>query len=207
MRSFFFNRDTEPAMSHNEKLKAFEAQAFEHMDALYRAALRMTRNRFDAEDLVQEVYLRAFRFFNQFQPGTNFKAWMFRILRNTFINQYRKNKCRPATLAFDKVAFLISDTDKSMPISRYFDSNGKTDCRDMFPDQIHAAFDKLSDEFRMVALLADIEEFQYREIAEIMDCPIGTVMSRLSRARQQLQSYLRDYANREGYIGKVAAKT
>ncbi len=86
VKSFFFIRGAEPAMSHNEKLKAFEALAFEHTDAIYRAAWHMTRNRLDAEDLMQEVYLRAFRFFDYFQPGTNFKAWLFTILRNTFIN-------------------------------------------------------------------------------------------------------------------------
>ncbi len=203
MKSFFCNRGTELTMSHNEKLKAFEALAFEHTDAIYCAAWRMTRNRLDAEDLVQEAYLRAFRFFDYFQPGTNFKAWLFTILRNTFINHYRQRKAQPTMLAFDKVAFMIPDTNEGTPISRYLFRDREINYRDMFTDQIQAALDRLSDEFRMVVLLADIEEFRYQEIAGIMDCPIGTVMSRLSRARRQLQKYLRDYANREGYIGRT----
>jgi RNA polymerase sigma-70 factor (ECF subfamily) len=199
----FFIRGGEPAMTHNEKLKAFEALALEHMDAIYRAAWRMTRNRLLAEDLTQDVYLRAFRFFDYFQPDTNFKAWLFTILRNTFINDYRQHKKQPAMLAFDKVAFMLSDTDERMPMPRYTERYDEIDYRDMFTDQIYAALDELSDEFRMVVLLADIEEFQYHEIAEIMNCPVGTVMSRLSRARRQLQGYLGDYAHREGYIGRT----
>lgn len=203
MKSFFFSRGAEPATSHNEKLKDFEALAFEHMDAIYRAAWHMTRNRFDAEDLMQEVYLRAFRFFDYFQAGTNFKAWLFTILRNTFINHYRQHKTQPAMLAFDKVACMLSDTDERMPMPLYTDRYDEINYRDMFTDQIYAALDRLSDEFRTVVLLADIEEFQYHEIAEIMNCPVGTVMSRLSRARRQLQRYLKDYAHREGYIGRT----
>ncbi|MCI0694254.1 sigma-70 family RNA polymerase sigma factor [candidate division KSB1 bacterium] len=199
MKSFLFN----DGAARRKKLQAFEALAFEHIDALYRAALRLTRNRQDAEDLVQDAYLRAFRFFDRFQPGTNFKAWLFTILRNTFINHYRKKKIQPATLAFDKVAFMLSDTDARVPASRYVDRYDETRYQDMFGDQIQAALDRLPEEFRMVVLLADIEEFQYQEIAEIMNCPIGTVMSRLSRARRQLQRYLRDYAYREGYVGRT----
>jgi RNA polymerase sigma-70 factor (ECF subfamily) len=198
MRSFLFN-DT---AARRKKLQAFEALAFEHIDALYRAALRLTRNRWDAEDLVQDACLRAFRFFDRFQPGTNFKAWLFTILRNTFINHYRKKKIQPATLAFDKVSFMLSDTDERTPALRYVDGYDETNYHDMFGDQIQAGLDRLPEEFRMVVLLADIEEFPYKEIAEIMDCPIGTVMSRLSRARRQLRRYLKDYAYREGYVAK-----
>lgn len=194
------------ASARNKQPMAFETLAFEHMDAIYRAARRLTRNHLDAEDLVQEVYVRAFRFFNQFQPGTNFKAWLFTILRNTFINQCRQRKARPATLAFDKVAFMLPDRDEPAPMGHYTDHYDESRYRDMFTDQIEAALDSLSDEFRMTVLLADIEEFQYQEIAQIMDCPIGTVMSRLARARRQLQKYLRDYASREGYIGRSAQR-
>jgi DNA-directed RNA polymerase specialized sigma24 family protein len=117
MKSFLFN----DGAARRKKLWAFEALAFEHIDALYRAGLRLTRNRWDAEDLVQDAHLRAFRFFHRFQPGTNFKAWLFTILRNTFINHYRKKKIQPATLAFDKVSFMLSDTDERTPALRYVD--------------------------------------------------------------------------------------
>ncbi len=206
MQSFLFNRGSALVMPRNETRQAFEEMAFEHMDALYRAAWRMTRNRLDAEDLVQEVYLRAFRYFSQFQAGTNFKAWIFRILMNTFINRYRENKRRPRMIAFDKVAFTLSTADDGKPVGRLIDGFDEAKYLDMFADEIHAALNRLSDEFRMVVLLADIEEFQYQEIAEMMDCPIGTVMSRLSRARRRLQRYLKDYANHEGYIGRAVSE-
>lgn len=199
MKPFLFN----DGAARRKKLQAFEALAFEHIDALYRAALRLTRNRWDAEDLVQDAYLRAYRFFDRFQPGTNFKAWLFTILRNTFINHYRKKKIQPATLAFDKVAFMLPDTDEGAPASRYVDQYDETRYEDLFGDQIQAALGRLPEEFRMVVMLADIEEFHYQEIAEIMNCPIGTVMSRLSRGRRQLQRYLKDYAYREGYVGRA----
>ncbi len=200
MKSFLFDG----AAAHQKKLQAFEALAFEHVNALYRASLYLTRNRLDAEDLVQDVYLRAFRFFDHFQPGTNFKAWFFTILRNTFINHYRKNKRQPEVLAFDKAAF-VSDTNEGAPASRYIDRYDQAHYQDMFSDQIQAALDRLPEAYRMVVLLADIEEFPYHDIAEIIGCPIGTVMSRLSRGRRQLQRYLKDYAYREGYIGRAVA--
>lgn len=206
MLTFFVDNNSRLVPARNEKRMAFEALAFEHMDAIYRTAWRMTRNRLDAEDLVQEVYVRAFRFFDQFQPGTNFKAWLFTILRNTFINHCRQRKTRPAMLAFDNVAFMLSDRDEQMPISQYTDHYDESRYRDMFTDQIDAALASLSDEFRMTVLLADVDEFQYQEIAQIMDCPIGTVMSRLARARRQLQKHLKDYASREGYIGRTVMR-
>lgn len=199
MKPFLFNGSA----ARQKKRQALEAMALEHIDALYGTALRLTRNRPDAEDLVQEVYLRAFRFFDHFQMGTNFKAWLFTILRNTFINHYRKNMRRPSTITFDKVEFIMSNTDGRAPASRYVDRYDETRYDDMFGDPIRAALDRLPEVYRMVVLLADIEEFQYQEIAEIMNCPIGTVMSRLSRARQHLQRYLKDYAYREGYVGRA----
>jgi RNA polymerase sigma-70 factor (ECF subfamily) len=184
------------------KKREFQQLAFEHMDSLFNTAFRMTRNELDAEDLVQDVYVRAFRFFHKFRKGTNFKAWIFKILTNTYINQYRKKSREPHQIDFDKVKYNYVESGKEghkPPIENLDDLS--TD--DIFDDEIKEALEQLPDEFRMVVLLADVEGFSYKEIAEIVGCPIGTVMSRLSRGRRQLQNYLKDYAIRGGFINKT----
>jgi len=188
-----------PAESKREQ---FEALTYPHLDALYSTALRLTRNQFDAEDLVQEACLRAFRFFDKFETGTNFKAWIFKILMNTFINQYRKKARTPAHVAFENnVEHVYSEPGRTRE-SMLQQDGAAHEYADLFGDEVNAALQKLSEEFRLVVILCDVEEFAYKEIAEILGIPMGTVMSRLSRARAQLQNYLREYAEQEGFIKK-----
>jgi len=169
------------------------------MDSLYSTALRMTRNAEEAEDLVQDTYFRAFRFFDKFEAGTNFKAWIFKILTNTFINKYRKKSRAPQQVQLDKVAFGLEN--KSRPHqSLKWDENKDANFEEFFDDDIRSALSELSHDFRLVILLADIEGFSYKEIADIIERPIGTVMSRLFRGRKILQKILEPYARREGYI-------
>jgi RNA polymerase sigma-70 factor, ECF subfamily len=184
-----------------EKTDKFEQVAFTHMDSLYSTALRLTRNTEEAEDLVQETYLRAFRFFDQFQEGTNFKAWIFKILTNTFINRYRKKTRTPQKVQLEKVEFALESDPTPEPAPSW---NGYDDASygELFDDDIKSALSQLSEEFRMIVLLADVEGFSYKEIAEMVNRPIGTVMSRLFRGRKMLQKILENYARKEGYIRK-----
>jgi len=177
----------------------FECLALEHMDALYASALRLTRSPKDAEDLVQDTYLKAFRFFDSFEKGTNIKAWLFKILTNTFINKYRrkvKEKEMAEAPAEDVMLdrFVSSDQVRALqdPEGDFF---GK-----LLSDEVVEALDKVPVDFRMVVILADVQDFSYKEIAEIVSCPVGTVMSRLFRGRRILQKHLYEYAIREGII-------
>lgn len=183
----------------DEQKKRFEEIAFEFMDSLYSTALRMTRNTAEAEDLVQDTYLRAYRFFGKFEEGTNFKAWIFKILTNTFINKYRKKIRTPQQVHLDKVEFGLESEDEQKALKEWEGFN-ESNYEELFDDDIKAALAQLSDEFRMVILLADVEGFAYKEIADIIDRPIGTVMSRLFRGRRMLQKVLEKYARNEGYI-------
>ncbi len=181
-----------------EKRDNFENIALEHMDLLYGSALRMTRNTEEAEDLVQDTYLRAYRFFNQFQEGTNFKAWIFKILTNTFINKYRKKSRMPQHVDIDKVSFLIEDEDpykEPENLNVYDDEK----YQDLFDDNVNKALDKLSESFRQIIILADVEGLSYKEISEKADVPLGTVMSRLFRARRILQRSLWRHVKDRGY--------
>ena len=187
-----------------QRTQRFERDALEYLDQLYGAALRMTRNPADAEDVVQEAYAKAFSSFHQFRPGTNLKAWLYRILTNTYINSYRKAQRRPQTSDDQDVE------DWQIAKAASHDSNGlrsaELEALDGLPDQqILDALDGLSNEFRQVVLLADVEGFAYKEIAEIMGTPIGTVMSRLNRARKQLRKQLVDVAGARG-IGPRAGQ-
>ena len=186
-------------MDDAEKLKDFEAIAFQYMDSLYSTALRFTRNTEEAEDLVQDTYLRAYRFFDKFQKGTNFKAWIFKILTNTFINKYRKKVRTPQQVQLDKVAYSLENEDNGEEILEWAGYD-ESKYEELFDDDITAALSQLSDDFRMVVLLADIEGFSYKEIAQIIGRPAGTVMSRLFRGRRMLQRILDKYAHREGYV-------
>jgi len=187
--------------SPEERRRKFEALAFPHVDALYGTALRMTRRPLDAEDLLQDVYLRAYRFFDKFEEGTNFKAWIFKILTNTFINRYRKKVREPQQTEFERVEYFYTEAEKERD-DKYETHYDEQRYAGLFGDEVNAALGKLSYDFRAVVILCDIEGFSYKEIARIIGAPIGTVMSRLSRARQQLQNYLRDYAQRQGIVKK-----
>ena len=178
----------------------FAEQAMAYMPSLYTAALRMTRNPADAEDLVQETYLRAYRGFGGFEQGTNLKAWLYRILTNTYINQYRAKKRRPDESA---------DVDDIEDFYLYRRLGGLEEARagrsaedellDLFPEaEVKDAIEALPENFRLAVLLADVEGFSYKEIADILDIPIGTVMSRLHRGRKALQKALYDFAASRG---------
>jgi len=172
------------------------------MDSLYSTALRLTRNTEEAEDLVQETYLRAFRFFDKFEEGTNFKAWIFKILTNTFINRYRKKVRTPQKVQLEKVEYAL-ENDKDGEELQTWTGYDESNYAEMFDDDIKSALSQLSGEFRMIVLLADVEGFSYKEIADMIDRPIGTVMSRLFRGRKMLQKILEKYAHREGYLRKT----
>ncbi len=179
----------------------FQALAFEHVDSLYNTAVRMTKNALDAEDLLQDVYLRAFRFFHRFERGTNFKAWIFKILTNTYINQYRKKINKPYHVDLEKIKYNYDDKEATAQTSAQ--ESERLDYETLFDDEIKSALQQIPDEFRVVVLLADVESFSYKEVAKIIGCPIGTVLSRLSRGRKQLQNYLREYATKGGFINKI----
>ena len=169
------------------------------MDSLYGAALRMTRNPADAEDLVQETYLKAYRGFGGFQEGTNIKAWLYRILTNTYINRYRQQKRRPDETDIDDVEdFYLYRRLGGIDEARISKSAEDTMLELFTDDEVKDALESLPETFRMAVLLADVEGFAYKEIAEILDIPIGTVMSRLHRGRKLLQKRLWDFAVENG---------
>ena len=176
----------------------FETEALSFLDALYRTALRMTRSEADAEDLVQETYIRAFRFREQFTPGTNLKAWLFRILTNTFINTYRRRQTQPEFTELDGVdEFSLYKRMSDLKTSSGA-GNPETEFLDGLVDsEVKDALSELPEKFRQVVLL-DVEGFSYKEIAEMLDIPIGTVMSRLHRGRKFLQKRLLDLAQQRG---------
>lgn len=189
-----------------ETRSRLELAALEHIDALYRTALRMTRNASDAEDLVQEAYLRAFRSLHQFTEGTNLRAWLFRILTNTYINEYRRRQRRPTSASLDDIEeFYLYDHLVQSPVQPPDERPEDVVVERLTIDNVIQAIESLPEEFRQVVLLADVEGFAYREIAEIVGIPVGTVMSRLFRARRRLQKQLYDSAVESGIIKEVAA--
>lgn len=177
----------------------FESLTLEHMDALYGSALRLTRNPKDAEDLVQDAYLKAYRFFDSFERGTNIKAWLFKILTNTFINKYRR-KVKEKEVSEQPAEDIMIDRFVSAEHVRALQDPEGDFFDKLLSDEVVEALDKVPVDFRMVVILADIQDFSYKEIADIVGCPVGTVMSRLFRGRRILQKHLYDYAIREGVI-------
>ncbi|MGQ0616282.1 MAG: sigma-70 family RNA polymerase sigma factor [Acidimicrobiia bacterium] len=179
----------------------FETQAMPLMDSLYAAALRMTRNPADAEDLVQETYLKAFRSFHTFQEGTNLKAWLYRILTNTFINIYRAKKRRPDESDLDDVEDLYLYRRLGGLEAAAAGRSAEDELLDIYTDdEVKAALESLPEQFRLAVLLADVEGFSYKEIADILEVPIGTVMSRLHRGRRGLQKRLFEFAVERGLV-------
>ncbi len=188
------------SLSRKKALKAeFEQAALPHLSHLYTAAYYLTKDQTEAEDLVQETYLRAFRFFHKFRPGTNCRAWLLSILRNLFVNRYRQKKREPDLVDWDKIdqAYesmvaqhegATSDNPESLFFSRLMDH------------EVEQALRELPEEYRTAIILVGIEELRYDEAARVLDCPIGTVRSRVSRGRRMLQLALRAYALKRGVI-------
>ncbi|MCH8020740.1 sigma-70 family RNA polymerase sigma factor, partial [candidate division KSB1 bacterium] len=164
----------------------FDILLRENLNGMFSLALRMTRNQLDAEDLIQDTALKAFRYFHKFDRGTNFRAWIYRILTNNFINFYRKNQKQPTQIEIENVSFKLEQEGAGF-WNRLNDRNNGFDYDDLFDDEINAAIDKLPEEYRIVLLLADVEGLSYKEISEVIAHPLGTVMSRLHRGRKMLQ--------------------
>ena len=183
----------------DKKRRQFEEIAFEYLDELYNFALRMTHNPWDAEDLVQETYLRAYRFFNRFKTGTNFRAWIFKILTNQFINEYRNKQKQPASLDFEIVMPCYEVKTSSLPEQKVEElASGNHSA--IFGDEVQEALDSIPEVYKWVVLLLDILEYSQKECSQILSCPQGTVMSRHFRAKAILRSKLGGYALKRGII-------
>ena len=197
----YFSKEPLAEDSH-ELPQKFEALAFPLMDSLYSTALRMTGDQLDAEDLVQNSYLRAYRSHHRFKPGSNFRAWMFRILTNNFINEYRKKKnTEHRRVDFETICTTFEHDDTGG-----FDWNSgnhiNENYEELFDDTVTDALNRLPAKYRMAVLLSDVSEFKYQEIADALNIPVGTVMSRISRDRRILARFLRSYAYENGFVNQ-----
>jgi RNA polymerase sigma-70 factor (ECF subfamily) len=182
-----------------KKHSEFEAEALPHMDVLYNFALRTTGNEDDARDLLQETYLKAYRFWDKYEKGTNIRAWLFRIMKNSYINRYRKETKEPDKVDYDDIenfynSIRAEHTDPNDLQAKLFDN--------MLSDEVAKALESIPEDFRTVVILCDIEGLTYEEIAEFVEVPIGTVRSRLHRGRKLLQAKLFDYARSQGFLNK-----
>ncbi len=178
----------------------FEAEVLPFMDSLYSTAYRMSRNRQDAEDLLQETYLRAYKYYDKFQEGTNFKAWLFKILKNTFINRYRKRQRQPLRNSFDEIEGSFESKLLESPLT----ARGATPEEELMVDaldqDVQQALEALPEDYRTAVEMADLQGLSYREISDQLGIPLGTVMSRLYRGRRKLEAVLLQYAREHGYI-------
>jgi len=196
--------EPERSESAQERTRRFERDALPYLDQLYAGAMRMTRNPSDAQDLVQETFVKAFAAFDSFTEGTNLRAWLFRIMTNAYINEYRKRQRQPYLASADELTDgqLLDAQSRSPGSSR----SAEAEALDRLTDaDVVDAMAALPEDFRLAVYLADVEGFSYKEIAEIMDTPLGTVMSRLHRGRRLLRDSLRDYAIERGFIPAAVA--
>lgn len=200
MFAFLFALFTSEEKKLNEE---FEREAVPHMDSLYNFALKMTGDSDDASDLLQETYLKAFRFWDKFEKGTNCKAWLFRIMRNTYINTYRKNTKEPDKVDYEEIENFYENIKPSSTDSAHLE---KDIYDNLLDDELSEAISSLPEDFRTVVILCDIEGYTYDEIADFVDVPVGTVRSRLHRARKMLFTKLYKYAGDKGYVNKVKEK-
>lgn len=179
----------------------FAKEALVHLDAMYAVALRLTSNDKEAEDLVQDALLRGFRFFDKFQEGTNLKAWLLKIMTNIFLNHIKRNASRPPAVEFEPIEDMIGETDDDTKSV----ASSSACFRELLDDDVARALDELPIEYRTPVLLSAIEGLSYKEIADAMECPVGTVMSRLYRGRRMLERSLRSYAQSVGFLkGRMA---
>lgn len=185
-----------PVLPKSDKDKSFEREAIPHTSLLYNYALRMTGNTLDADDLLQETFLKAYRFWEKYEQGTNIRAWLFRIMKNSYINRYRKETKEPATVGYEEVeGFVASVRNESVSVNDLQQSL----TNNLLDDDVASAVADLPEEFRTVVILCDIEGLSYEEIAEFVDIPLGTVRSRLHRGRKLLRDRLLKYARAKGY--------
>jgi RNA polymerase sigma-70 factor (ECF subfamily) len=199
------NQSTVPAISRTllKRQKEFETEVFPHKDILFNFALRTTGDKDDAHDLLQETFMKAFRFWDKYEKGTNIRAWLFRIMKNSYINRYRKETREPGMVDYDDIEnFYDSIRDDST------ESNDlqKSIYRNTLSDEVTEALQSLPEDFRTVVILCDIEGLMYDEISEFLNCPIGTVRSRLHRGRKMLEEKLYDYAKDRGIITNHSSK-
>ena len=185
-----------PQYSEDEKQRIFNQEFMPHINSMYNFAYRLTLDPDDAKDLLQDTYMKAFRFIDSFQQGTNAKAWLFRILKNSFINDYRKKSKEPSKVDYQEVETFYNSED----VDRQITPDLRVEAlQDMIGDEISTALNSLDVDFRTVIILCDLEGFKYEEMAKILDIPIGTVRSRLHRARNLLKEKLSEYARKMGY--------
>jgi RNA polymerase sigma-70 factor (ECF subfamily) len=201
--AFFLFRRPATKEAPPSRADAFSTEMLGHMDTLFSVASRMTRGSSEAEDLVQDTILKAIRAKDQFEPGTNIKAWLLRILTNTFINKYRRGGMERGVLDGPTADTLVENWTSASTMRAVRDAESAA-LKPLIEAELSAALDELPEDFRLAVILSDVEELSYKEIADVMGCPIGTVMSRLHRGRKLLQSRLRDHAE---VLGILPAQT